>query len=798
MLRPPCSRLCLISFLLLAGPTHGLTAQGAAERPFVDSLFHELARASTTEQLPGADRCGGRDATLARLCEGLRLTRVAEFSGEGDDAIKAEALLRRAVDDRPKWATAWYGLGVARLELARAKVLAKEGPLQAVGLSFEAGAGNALVRALELDSTLAGAAEALALAPIPREGASQLGARARTLRRLRNSLPLSPSARFAMARIEREAGNVDTAIVYLREAMAQGADSGLVDLELARDLHLAGHPAEGRAALIAGAAATGSPLAGVRYREELSWVATPEELHAWDSLPLPQRSTWLDVFWASRDVREGREPGERLIEHYRRVELAMANFRIAIPQKGRQRLLSTAIAGDLMDLNGGGSAVGSGNNGSSRVSSAESAQSAVTASQDSYAATLGADVPFRQFGIGQDVLDDRGVIWIRHGKPDREQGTIGGTAKAVWMYDRPGEAPLVLFFAEVDFDGTSGASVLIPTPIGSDGQALEQLCGQINGMCDRLQPGNTVGVAGNRRFGGRLSAGRSGALSTGNLPAPNFVADERGRGTENIVRAVTTDAYPRKFTAPLDPVVQIYGLEHSSGGAPRLVVAFAIPGGKLSYATPPEAGGRAVYPIHVKAISVDRTTGERRELDTLRQFASAKPLVEGEWLTGMLEFPVPAATYGASLLLTQDDGRGALARLATVRVPGAGSLLDISSVVLGREGTGVRWNSGATVVALNPLNAYQTGATAELYYQLSGLLPGTEYATRLEFFSMVEESKPPKLSLGFKNTATRPRVEVQRSVALGKLPPGSYRLRVTVRGGGGEARESATLVVRKP
>ncbi|MES2124828.1 MAG: hypothetical protein V4503_09105 [Gemmatimonadota bacterium] len=792
MLRPPCSRFWFLSLLFLASATRPLPAQGGAERLFVDSLFHDLARAHTTEQLPRAERCGGREATVARLCEGLRLTRVAEFSGQGDDAIKAEALLRRAVDDRPKWATAWYGLGVARLELARAKVLAKEGPLQVVGLSFEAGAGNALVRALELDSTLSGAAEALALAPIPREGASQLGARARALRRLRYSLPLSPSARFAMARIEREAGNVDTAIVYLHEAMAQGADTGLVDLELARDLHLAGRPAEGRAALIAGAVATGSPLAAMRYREELAWVATPEELHAWDSLPLPQRSTWLDVFWASRDVREGREPGERLIEHYRRVELAMSNFRIAIPQKGRQRLRSTAIAGDLMDLNGGGSVVGSGNNGSSRVSASESAQSAVTASQDSYAATLGADVPFRQFGIGQDVLDDRGVIWIRHGKPDREQGTIGGTAKAVWMYDRPGEAPLVLFFAEVDFDGTSGASVLIPTPIGSDGQALEQLCGQINGMCDRLQPGNTVGVAGNGRFG----AGRSGALTTGRVPAPNLVADDRGRGTENIVRAVTTDAYPRKFTAPLDPVVQVYGLERSSGGAPRLVVAFAIPGGKLNYATPPEAGGRAVYPIHVKLISVDRTTGERRELDTLRQFAAAKPLVEGEWLTGMLS--VPAATYGASLLLTQDDGRGALARLATVRVPGALPQLDISSVVLGREGTGVRWNSGATVVALNPLNAYQTGATAELYYQLSGLVPGTEYDTRLEFFSTLEDSKPPKLSLGFKTTATQPRAEIGRSVALGKLPPGSYRLRVTVRGGGTAASESATLVVRKP
>lgn len=790
--------LPLVVALLRAVP---LVAQDPGDRPFTDSLFADLAKARTAEQLPDAARCAAKPGALGRLCDGLRLARVVEFSDKADDAIRAEALLRRTVEEKPKWAAAWYGLGVVRLELARAKVLAKEGPLQTVGLSFEAGAGHALAHALELDSTLVGAGEALALAPMPREGASQTLDRERVLRRLRSALPLSPMARYGMARVEREAGSVDTAIVFLQEAMAHGADSGLVYLELARDLHLAGRPAEGRLALFAGASAATTTLAKQRYREQLGWVATPAEMKQWDSLPTAARSEWLEAFWSTRDVREGRETGDRLIEHYRRVEYAMTNFLIAIPQKGRQRLRSTAIAGDQLALFGGGE-VGSGIDGSSRVAASEGSKDVDVASQDNYAATLGANVPFRQFGIGQDVIDDRGVIWIRHGKPDKEQGTIGGTAKAAWQYDRPGEPPLVLFFAETDFDGTSGASVLIPTPAGSDGLALDQLCGQINGMCDRLQPGNTVGVqggsmAGGRR-GGRGPAGLSGALAgSGRVPPANTVTDERNRGMEQIARAVTTDAFPRTFTAPLDPIAQIYGLDRSAGGAPRLVVAFAIPGGRMAYATPPSAGGRAIYPIHVRVIAVDRATGHRIELDTLRQFAAAKPLAEGEWLTGVVELPVPSATYGATLLLTQDDGRGALARLTTVRVPGAAPTLDISSIVLGREGSGVRWNSGENVVPLNPLNAYAKGATAELYFQVGGQTAGQNYDMKLEFFAAGEEQKKPKLSLAFKENAARNRTEVQRAVDLKNLDPGSYRLRITVTGAGGTATEDAWLVIAK-
>ncbi len=339
----------LVGVLGLARSAH---SQTGADRAFIDSVASELSR-SSSESSVAESRCGTVDGAIHRLCAGMVLARRVEFTGARDDAVAAEKLFRRTVEERPNWAMTWYGLGIARLQLARSGLTAKEGPLQPVGVSFEAGAGYALVRALELDSALVGAGEALALGPIPREGASRLRERLMMLRKIRDYQSLSPLARLAMVRVEREAGHADTAVVMLEEALAQGADSGVTYLELSRSLYRGGRASAGRSALLQGAMAAVTPLAQSRYREALGWVATPEELTEWDSLPLPRRAEWLAAFWSTRDVRDGREDGERLIEHYKRLEFAFESFRIVIPQKGRQRLRSTAMAGDRSTFSAG-------------------------------------------------------------------------------------------------------------------------------------------------------------------------------------------------------------------------------------------------------------------------------------------------------------------------------------------------------------------------------------------------------------------------------------------------------------
>lgn len=783
------ARLAAAVVLGVLGFARSAHSQAGADRTFIDSVATDLSRSSASSHVEES-RCSAAEGALNRLCVGMVLARRVEFTASRDDAVAAEKLFRRTVEERPKWAIAWYGLGISRLQLARAGLTAKEGPLQPVGVSFEAGAGYALVRALEIDSMLVGAGEALALGPMPREGASRLRERVLMLRRIRDFQPLSPVARVAMVRVEREAGDADTAVAMLQEALAQGADSGVAYLEMARSFYRAGKPIAGRAALFQGAAAATTQLSQSRYREALGWAGTPEELSQWDSLPPARRAVWLEAFWSSRDVRDGREDGARLVEHYKRLEYAFESFRIVIPQKGRQRLRSTAMAGDRVAFAAG------------ELATVESTEQARNSSGDGFEeqfdALVGGNVPFRNFAIQQDLIDDRGAVWIRHGKPDTQLRTSGGTAKEAWMYRRAGEEPLILFFAETDFDGTAGASVLVPTIAGADLQQIGQLCGAGLGMCDELL--RYAQTEGPRLTGGidnRRSAGGLGNPTTSPRPQTQQMTALRDQGLTQIRRAVTTDANPVTFSQPIEPIAQIYGLDVAVGGSPRLVVAFAIPGDKLSYSNPPEAGGRSVYPLRIRVLSADAGTGRRVELDTTRQFATAQPLNAGQFLTGQVELAVAAGRHGATLVLTQPDGRGALARLSTVVVPTVGGGLTVSDVVLGREGSGVRWNSGATLVPLNPLNAYLTGESAELYYQIGGQVQGVRYATRLEFFKAGEEDKPPKLAIAFRGEARTAREEVLRTVALGELAPGRYRLRVTVSGNDNTATSTAWLAVNR-
>ena len=94
------------ALLLVAAP---LRAQEAKDRPLIDSLFAAMAQADAAKDLPDLSRCSVTPGSFARMCEGLLLTRRAELAGQSDDANRAEALLRRTVEEKPE-----VGGGVVR------------------------------------------------------------------------------------------------------------------------------------------------------------------------------------------------------------------------------------------------------------------------------------------------------------------------------------------------------------------------------------------------------------------------------------------------------------------------------------------------------------------------------------------------------------------------------------------------------------------------------------------------------------------------------------------------------------
>jgi hypothetical protein len=226
-----------------------------------------------------------------------------------------------------------------------------------------------------------------------------------------------------------------------------------------------------------------------------------------------------------------------------------------------------------------------------------------------------------------------------------------------------------------------------------------------------------------------------------------------------------------------------------------MVVAFAIPAKELSHGA---VSGRTVYPVQFQVIAAADRSGHRIDLDTLRQFVTAAPLEHDEFLTGIIEVPLPPGGYSLSVVMTQPDGHGAIAHLNAIDVPGHREALAISDLVLGREKSGVQWNSGATTVPLNPLNTYSRGGTAETYFQLSGLTPGTTYSAQFEIFRADDDAKAaPRLKVASPLTAPAARMEVSRSLVLTNLEPARYRVRLTVSGEGHAVAAVAWLTVLK-
>ena len=778
------ARTAVLLFLLAGSALH---AQSPADRPRIDSLFHYLG-AATTSAPPSAFACPG-DAALQRLCDALISTRRAELLNDKGEATKARDLLERVVGERPQWPVAWYGLGVARLQVARTGGLSRSGALHPVGVSNEAGAGYALVRSLELDSTFVLAAEALAMASVPREGASRVGERVAMLERVERLL--SPAARYQAGVVAVTAKNGPAAVRFLTPIQGTpDRPNGLAAIVLARARYQAGNPQAGRAALLAGAA-DASPAARSAYRKELAWVAEPSELAAWDSLPSAQASAWLGDFWARRDVRDARPDGARLIEHYARMEYAFEVFQRVVPQVGVQKNAGMAFAMDYevddQMMRGAVQAVGLSDEADIGV------QRFATDAMG-----MGPNSPFRAFRTTQTLIDDRGVIWIRHGKPTKIARTADGVALEAWRYDRP-EGSLVLQYREESFDGQAGASVLVPSLVTANPLQRDQLCSVDQSLCT---------VNADPRSGMALMCGGVPCDPKQNPSLERFRSDAKLNSTARIQRlnrngldaiteATTTDDNARPFARAFAPTVQIYGLDRASGGAGRAVVAFAVPGTQLEYTTPPEAGGRAVYPLRVEVMLSRRSDGTRFDLDTLRRFATAAPLAGEQYLTGLVELPVAPGRYVATVVLSQGD-LGSIARLGEVVVPSSRAALSVSDIVLGREGSGVRWQSGASAVPLHPLNAYPKGGTAEVYYQLAGLTTGTRYTSRLELFDGDDDpKKPARLSIAFETTATSERAEVSRSLGLQNIAPGRYRVRLTVRGGDETAAAVAWLTVVK-
>lgn len=780
---------------------HGFRAAVTAAEP--DSVIHRLIPSLRSA---ASDSC-------SRLKLGFALLARGEMETAHAREREALELFTRAVEAQPDRPETWYGLGVARAQLAVSGIPAKEGPLQALGAGFAVGAANALIRALTLDPGFTDAALSLAShrafdgweidAPQPLMRERLIALRGTALTGLIKDASSPAGLWLGRAVLETQVGSLDSAAAYLERYLGAGGDTGVGSYRLARVRYRLGDESAAVAAYYKGAAHSESEDATALYRWNIAWVADSSELVVYDTLPAAEREAWLRMFWGERDAEAGRQEGERLLEHFRRYEYALEHFRLqpSLQAQRAGRASSTAAS------SGPTTALGTPSGGLAEAmtvtegqSSAETAMEASkvperrtggaagwaggpTSAWDAETISwlAGASSYFSHFVSTQQLLDHRGVIYLRHGPPDQRATAVSEhtPANETWKYNAS-PSPLVFHFFDPGPDvpdGSAGATMLTPLPV-----SLDAMCGLDSELC----------MLGMQQAGTRATPGR-----------PMRVTQARRqfeRAQEWIRRGSTTDTYVPRYAEPLEPVVQVFALHGRAADRTdgRILVVFAVRGNRLDSRQAPDGSGRTAYPLTVRLIA-SAPDGTRRDLDTVRTFVTPRPLGKSEHLTGLLELAVPAGHYAVSVRMEatvsdtapeagEQSGRkppidaehGALIRLDDVTVPARSGPLTLSDLVLGRAGSGLTWWSGQERVPLNPLNAVPEGGTVHVYYELSGLLPGAEYRTRLAIYDRDDEKRRPLLTLSFAEAASASWQAVTRTLELGRLAEGSYDLEVQV------------------
>jgi len=732
----------LILAALVAAP---LAAQSPADRAGIAALRDSLGAVRDSvalRQLEAATIAIARqerDDPLLHLRLGFIGYRLGELTGGKSHYDDAAGEFEWAAELRPDWPFPWYGLGLAELAVGENSVLAIENLRQMLGKDYLSKAARAFARATEVDPSFASAVVDLANTALTQRIKPRLDVALSAVR----LAAASPAGRHAevqlvRGRVEREAGEADSALAGFRGYLAVGGDSGVGLLELARTYYFAHRAPEGWRAYFAGARAATSAPALTLYRNDLSWIADSAELVAFDALAdPPARARWLEQFWMRRDVIEAREVGERLAEHYRRWFYARHSF----------RLVSRHRHYDITEV----------------------------------------------YRPKQVEFDDRGVIYLRHGEPDRRARFIcndsepsagdGCATNESWLYRRE-EGDLVFHFAARDDV--------------QDYKLIESLVDAL-GFRRGVQAGSGADpqvselYASRDQFGPLFSRVGHSANAAGSA-----LAQDRALGRHSIAVGTTSDSYAQRFEQPLDVVVNefVVGADTTAGGRGQMLhVVFAVPGERLAGEQGAGASG-LLYPLRFRLVVSDSDDRVVARLDTLRVFGARQALRQPAYLTGRLALPVPPGRYRYRLLVSTPDGvAGDLVRKDTLDVTAlradAGAPFAVSDVVVGREGSGLVLLQASDTVRLNPLSRFPEGSAAELYYEVYGLARGATYHTvvRLEreggrsvfgaIAGLFGGGRAPVL-LEFDAAAEGPVTRVHRGVALRDVGKGSYRLTVII------------------
>lgn len=652
----------------------------------------------------------------------------------------------------------WRELGCIRVKLDASGQSARDGVLMHAGTSWRQGAINAFLRVLHAEPADSVALTRLGQIILQDWYADSLGAIATAVLRGASRAPAEP-------------GTLRACVISAQWVRDSSLAAGCADLGLAagRDLTFH-HIASARlAATVNDTAATTDHLeraAGAAttvddqqlLRAVLQWFVTPDELTAFDSLKAPALRPFVRDVLARRDVRDGRAPGSRLVEHFHRLAYAEVHFPLMRPKAERARLQTlpaTIILPDnlankyrVLRLRDGLTDAADPYNPNAKNPTDAPAQ------------------PWREYRRWQVDLDDRGIVHLRFGAPEQRIPFSGSfLAREVWMYHIDGEKLLVSFERE-DFTGTVQATRLVTGVLGDY-------------FCD-------VDV--------RRCLETERALR-GDLRPENLVTIKR-QDREFMATATTKDDNSPRTPKSIRVLAGAHTLWDPSTGAPVTLIPYAIRLSDLQRLP----GDSLLAPIALAARSWDAGAGLWRDSSLTRQLRVPRQSDGNAYVSGVLTLQGAAGLSSWSISVAQGTERSGRYH-AERQPPLSTGPLALSDIVLGDPTQNLNWRAGELAIPLAPLQGVERATPVSLYFQLRSTTArpdGVEVEVNVVRPATGSEARRVELTVRSRRALTRGLTEIRQELNVSRLEAGEYAIELVVRHAatGASDRRQARLVVR--
>ncbi len=753
--------LCCLAVAPLAAQAPDARRAFAAFRDTLATITDAGELVERRQALRAAVRAEMDDVTLMRL--GAVWHRLAQVNGNAAAFSAARSAYEEVSERRPDWPLAWDGIAAAVLGEHQSASGLVTGLADVFGGQPNRRVAQHFLRGAQADTLWHhGLSELLGAAV--RSSDETLRDVALEAARLAAPLPASRhhAIRLDRARLERDEGILDSALVQLEALVDAEPASAEAHLELARVRFMLGR-GDGLRSWYRGLGLADSTVFAA-YRRDLMLVFADSMLEQLDAAAPQERPEIARREWQRQDPDGLPVIADRLRDHYRRFEFARRHY----------RLRRDPPPADPLDWAG--------------------------------------------------TFDARGRVYVRHGRPairtslGRHGGPdveatlriVGAPPNETWRYGPPNDQALLYHFvvrerggdftlaeSALDILGLTAQYRMFRTEDVPEGVSLDSLPPPI------------------QTYGAELVSMIAQELLLSRAPAHPVYAEmvRQGKGgaealqlAERTIGRNSNELPPQwalQYELPLDADVAVLAIGQD-GPQSVLQVGFSIAGSALLPIRTPRGVG---YQVRMRAAVTNAAGDVVASVDTTRGFLTGTALRPQDRLLGRLPIPVPPGTHRVRVAL-EADGLGIISPRMRVNVPApTGTTLALSDLALGTREVRLPWRTATGDTAwIHPGRTFTPREPLELYFEVLGLSTGTDYRVDIAVIRVsgrdaisdaaervLAEGGSPDLTLGFDQRHPGGIAGISREVSLSRLRPGEYVLEVTV-----HTTDGARAVRRQP